>query len=311
MGSMTRVVVVTLAIFLLATGIVVWIVMAPGGVGEENPIVTATSTATPMAPPTVTPDTPLAPTSTPQPTAAIEAEPTEMPQVTGKPTYTPEADSRPEATPASTPAVLPTATPAEKPGAEQLTGRLIDYVRNSSDFVYIDRPHSPYRGMYIPVETVSGTSDDVLDTEFAWCVLVEQEPSASAYDCTIFARSYTVETRRQIEELLEQAYPTGAKQVMELVVLAIRQELWETITDHTSVMPPSGTFGTRYIDNREVHITYATNNTGLYILIKDPNYVNTNVPEKLNQEQIDDLSADGNGRSQSAFAKWFREKNGL
>ena len=304
MGRKTRVVVVALAGFMLLAGVGVGIVMMPEDGGEEDPIVTATFTATAMAPSTETP-------VPPQSTAKSEDEPTEMPHVTEEPTGTPIATSKPDETPTVIPTVLPTAAPAEKPGVEQLTGRLIDYVQNSSDFVYIDRPHSPYRGMYIPMYTLSGTSDDVLDTEFSWCVAVDQESESPAYDCTIFARSYTAETRRQIEKLLEQVYPTGAKQVMELVVLAIRQELWETFTDHTSVMPPSGTFGTRYIDNREVHITYAANNTGLYILIKDAGYFNPNVPEKLTQEQIDDLSVDGNGRSQSAFAKWFREKNGL
>ncbi len=320
MRSKTRNAIAALACFVLLAGLVVWIVTRPGSGDEDYPTATAVasaismaaSTGTPVAPPT---ETPVAPPTeapvTPEPTAPIEVEPTRVPQITERPTAGPTATPRPEARPTAEPTTLPTAAPTEKPAAGQETGRLIDYVRNSGDFVYIDRPHSPYRLMYVPKYTVSGTTDSILDSEFDWGVIVDDYRETPPYDCTIYANSYDAETRGEIEKLLERVYPTGVKQVMELVVLAIRQELWETTMDRSVSCNISGTFGTRYIDNREVHIAYAFGDTGLYIFIKDPGYINPEVPLKLTQEEIDALSYNGNGRAQDDSAIWFREVNDL
>ena len=84
----------------------------------------------------------------------------------------------------------------------------------------------------------------------------------------------------------------------------IREEIFE----NKGILPAtiSGTYGTHYIDNREVHINKLYSTLHIAIQIKDAGYVNNKKPEPYSKEFLESLIADGVANHYSG--KWYMNK---
>lgn len=128
----------------------------------------------------------------------------------------------------------------------------------------------------------------------------------------IVTRDYSLNTRHEIREVLKVAYPTKYADVYDLVMKSIRQELWETYNSEDGYWDNcSGTFGTHYMDGREVNIYYAYNNTSLTIYINPLGYVNPATPTALSEKEIELNTASGNAHDESDSSKWFMDHHEL
>lgn len=73
------------------------------------------------------------------------------------------------------------------------------------------------------------------------------------YDCEIYVRRFDEKTLAEVREVLMIIYPTGYDTVYDLMLKSIKAELWECLRENAGYLA-SGTFGTHYIDDREVSI---------------------------------------------------------
>ncbi len=114
-------------------------------------------------------------------------------------------------------------------------------------------------------------------------------------DCSIMMRTFGKEELAQVRDMLFTPYATKSAEVYDLLLLSVKGELWETFYQETSelyplfsAMPPySGTFGTRYLDNREVEILVNSTCTEFTMNLSAEGYVNPETPRKLTQSEID------------------------
>ena len=111
------------------------------------------------------------------------------------------------------------------------------------------------------------------------------------YDCEIYARKFDEKTLSEIREALMVIYPTGYDTVYELMLKSIKAELWECLRENAGYLA-SGTFGTHYIDDREVSIFVQYGLSSMTIAINKPGYVNPEKPMELSDAQIADLTTE-------------------
>ncbi len=111
------------------------------------------------------------------------------------------------------------------------------------------------------------------------------------YDCEIYARKFDKKTLSEIREALMVIYPTGYDNVYELMLKSIKAELWECLRENAGYLA-SGTFGTHYIDDREVSIFVQYGLSSMTISINKPGYVNPERPMELSDSQISDLTTE-------------------
>ena len=99
-------------------------------------------------------------------------------------------------------------------------------------------------------------------------------------------------------------YPTGYEEVYDILMKTIREEIFE----NNGLMPStiSGTFGYRYIDNREVHINKLFSTLNIEIQIKDAGYVNPQKPILFPEDFLELLIADGVAHRGDS-GKWYME----
>jgi len=100
------------------------------------------------------------------------------------------------------------------------------------------------------------------------------------YDCEIYARSFDEKTRSQIRDIL---------MCRRSVERCFRGEIWETIRENTAQLI-SGTWGTRYLDNRTVHMVAGYGLTYFGIQIDNVGYVNPEKPMQLSDKTIRELT---------------------
>lgn len=111
------------------------------------------------------------------------------------------------------------------------------------------------------------------------------------YECEIVAKKFDRQTLDEISEALKIIYPTGYETVRGLMMRSIRGELWECLRDNAGYLA-SGTFGTHYIDDREVNIYVKYGLGSMTITINKPGYVNPEKPLELDAETISDLTTE-------------------
>ena len=111
------------------------------------------------------------------------------------------------------------------------------------------------------------------------------------YDCEIYVRRFDEKTLSEIRELLMVIYPTGYDTVYDLMLKSIKAELWECLRENAGYLA-SGTFGTHYIDDREVSIYVQYGLSSMTIAINKPGYVNPEKPMELSDAQIADLTTE-------------------
>lgn len=109
------------------------------------------------------------------------------------------------------------------------------------------------------------------------------------YDCEIYVRRFDEKTLAEVREVLMIIYPTGYDTVYDLMLKSIKAELWECLRENAGYLA-SGTFGTHYIDGREVSIFVQYGLSSMTIGINKPGYVNPEKPMELNDAQIADLT---------------------
>lgn len=275
---------------------------------------TATPTATPYVEVTATPTAMPIVTETPSVTPVVIATPTASPTATPKATTTPKPTATPTSgptiTPTPRPTVVPTVAPTSSP--EVNISSVYDYVKNCGSYGTPSVSSLGYVGCYFLKSAVPNLTDNGIYYDSTWYVYIDQyEEMEEGYDCSIIMTSFGKETRDQVLELLKVVYPTGYAEVMDLVVKALRQEIWEYRWGYSNETPTAGTMGVRYIDGREVYIVMRNDLANLTIHIKDKGVVNPVVSQSWPQETVDYWTSHGTGNADDAFSIWFRKEYGL
>jgi len=109
------------------------------------------------------------------------------------------------------------------------------------------------------------------------------------YDCEIYARSFDEKTRTQIRDILMIVYPYSYEEANSIMLQTMRGEIWETIRENTAQLI-SGTWGTRYLDNRTVHMVAGYGLTYFGIQIDNVGYINPEKPMQLSEKTIRELT---------------------
>ena len=111
------------------------------------------------------------------------------------------------------------------------------------------------------------------------------------YDCEIYVRRFDEKTLSEIREALMVIYTTGYDTVYDLMLKSIKAELWECLRENAGYLA-SGTFGTHYIDGREVSIFVQYGLSSMTISINKPGYINPEKPMELSNSQVADLTTE-------------------
>lgn len=114
-------------------------------------------------------------------------------------------------------------------------------------------------------------------------------------DCSIIMRTFGEAELAQVSDMLYTPYPTQSKTAYGLMLKTITGEIWETFYQDTSELYPlfsamparSGTFGTHYLDRREVEMYCNNTCTQLVLNISREGYVNPETPRVLRESEID------------------------
>ena len=126
----------------------------------------------------------------------------------------------------------------------------------------------------------------------AWYVKQDanmMEYCADEYDCEIYVTKFDAKTLAEIREALMIIYPTGYDKVYDLMMKSIKAELWECLRDNAGYLA-SGTFGTHYIDGREVNIYVKYGLGNMTITVNKLGYVNPEKPLELDAQTIADMT---------------------
>ena len=115
-----------------------------------------------------------------------------------------------------------------------------------------------------------------------------------ATDLTLRMIDYSASTRSEVEQLLEIFYPTGHKEVADLMLQTLCGEIWETRMDWhpAGFMTPPGTVGTHYYDQREVYMTINGNIDTFSMTISTAGYVNPDKPVLLDDITVSGMTRD-------------------
>ena len=115
-----------------------------------------------------------------------------------------------------------------------------------------------------------------------------------ATDLTLRMTDYSASTRKEVEQLLEIFYPTGHKDVADLMLQTLCGEIWETRMDWhpAGFMTPPGTVGTHYYDQREVYMTINGNIHTFSMTISTAGYVNPDKPIMLDANTVNVMKQD-------------------
>ena len=115
-----------------------------------------------------------------------------------------------------------------------------------------------------------------------------------ATDLTLRMIDYSASTRSEVEQLLEIFYPTGHKEVADLMLQTLCGEIWETRMDWhpAGFMTPPGTVGTHYYDQREVYMTINGNIHTFSMTISTAGYVNPDKPILLDANTVNVMKQD-------------------
>ena len=115
-----------------------------------------------------------------------------------------------------------------------------------------------------------------------------------ATDLTLRMTDYSASTRKEVEQLLEIFYPTGHKDVADLMLQTLCGEIWETrmYWHPAGFMTPPGTVGTHYYDQREVYMTINGNIHTFSMTISTAGYVNPDKPVLLDDITVSGMTRD-------------------
>lgn len=117
----------------------------------------------------------------------------------------------------------------------------------------------------------------------------------TSLDCAIVMQTFTEDDLSQVKSLFYTIYPTKIESAYRIMMKTICGELWQTFYNENSEWYPlysavparSGTFGTYYLDNRQVEMYCNNTCTKLTILICEEGYENPETPRSLTEDEID------------------------
>jgi hypothetical protein len=151
------------------------------------------------------------------------------------------------------------------------------------------------------------TREACLDAEWFIGRCYSQYPDGivreSGSDIAITIKKPSLKTRLEVKILLMTFYPTGFEEVYDILMKVAREEIFE----NSGMIPNTicGTYGTQYIDNREVVINKLYSTLNISIEIKDVGYINPKKPYLWPDDILQDFI--NNGVSHRESGKWYME----
>ena len=114
------------------------------------------------------------------------------------------------------------------------------------------------------------------------------------YDCGIVVTDYSKTTRDQVGKVFEILYPTGHKEISQLMLETLRGEIWNTYMEWSpaTVGNKPGMAGCRYIDGREVNMRTDGNQHRMYMQVNTVGHVNPDKPKVLDEKTVKGLTRD-------------------
>jgi len=151
------------------------------------------------------------------------------------------------------------------------------------------------------------TDEACSDAEWFICRFFSRYPDKNVRengdDISLTIKKPTLKTRHEVKDLLMTLYPTGHEEVYDIIMRVAREETFE----NNGLQPPSisGTFGTRYIDNREIVVNKLFSTDYIAILVKDTGYVNPKKPYIWPDDVLNYKISQGVSRHEAG--KWYME----
>lgn len=117
---------------------------------------------------------------------------------------------------------------------------------------------------------------------------------SDGFDCSIIMKSFTGPELAAVKDLLFTVYPAKYDEAYGIMLKTIKGELWQTFYEEYSesyplfsaMAPRSGTFGTVYLDDREVEMYMNAYGSELTVNISAEGHRNPDVPRTLSGEEI-------------------------
>ena len=150
---------------------------------------------------------------------------------------------------------------------------------------------SEHYGHLVLKSNYTELTDAQIAAKTKWCIKRDKdmlEQYSDAYDCELYATGYDAAVRSQLKDVLMILYPYEYHEANDIMMKTLRGEIWETFRDNVPLMM-SGTWGTRYLDERAVHMAAGYGLTYFVIEIGKAGYVNPEKPLELSQETLNDL----------------------
>ena len=118
-------------------------------------------------------------------------------------------------------------------------------------------------------------------------------------DCTIIMREFAKDDLVQVKDMFYTIYPTKVNEAYNLMMQTVTGEIWQTFYTEESEWYPlyeamparSGSFGTYYLDDRQVEMYCNNTCTRLTIQISEEGYENPEEPRILSEEEIEFYTA--------------------
>lgn len=161
--------------------------------------------------------------------------------------------------------------------------------------------------LYLKTALAMQTDESCLDSEWVISKFYTRYPTSSVRengsDIVITMFKPTLKSRREVKDLFMTFYPTGHEEVYDILMKVAREEIFE----NTGMIPDTicGTYGTHYIDNREVVINKLFSTDNISIQIKDFGYVNPKKPYIWPDDVIQQFIYEGVSRHEAG--KWYME----
>ena len=131
----------------------------------------------------------------------------------------------------------------------------------------------------------------------SWWIEAQRDRSIlmnESLDCSIVMRTFGKDELAQVRDMLFTPYPTESEKVYGILMDTVKGDIWETFYREDSELYPlfsqmparSGTFGTRYLDGREVEMYTNSTCTEFVMNISAEGYVNPETPRTLSADEI-------------------------
>ena len=183
--------------------------------------------------------------------------------------------------------------PRENDGSEMSVFERLDqsglfwnYETDSSEYLV-------WKDKYSTLAEASNPSN--FDSWWIECPKDKSNLENQSLDCTIIMREFAKDDLAQVKGMFYTIYPTKVSEAYDLMMQTVTGEIWQTFYSEESEWYPlyeamparSGTFGTYYLDDRQVEMYCNNTCTRLTIQISEEGYENPEEPRMLTDEEIE------------------------